>query len=65
MRPSAASTELLTELESAKGIRGIVFISGKPENFLAGANLKLISQIEIAPTGWTGRWSISTAPSTG
>ena len=40
--------ELLTELESAKGIRGIVFISGKPENFLAGANLKLISQIESA-----------------
>ena len=40
--------ELLTELESAKGIRGIVFISGKPENFLAGANLKLISQIETA-----------------
>ena len=40
--------ELLTELESAKNIRGIVFISGKPENFLAGANLKLISQIESA-----------------
>ena len=40
--------ELLTELESAKGIRGVVFISGKPENFLAGANLKLISQIETA-----------------
>ena len=40
--------ELLTELESAKGIRGLVFISGKPENFLAGANLKLISQIESA-----------------
>ena len=40
--------ELLRSLESAKGIRGVVFISGKPENFLAGANLKLISQIETA-----------------
>ncbi|MHB8772385.1 MAG: 3-hydroxyacyl-CoA dehydrogenase NAD-binding domain-containing protein [Syntrophales bacterium] len=40
--------ELLTELESARGIRGVVFISGKPENFLAGANLKLISQVETA-----------------
>ena len=36
------------ELETTKGVRGIVFISGKPENFLAGANLKLISQIETA-----------------
>ena len=38
----------MQELEVAKGIRGIIFISGKPENFLAGANLKLISQIESA-----------------
>ncbi len=41
--------ELLAELESARGVRGVVFISGKPENFLAGANLKLISQVETAP----------------
>jgi 3-hydroxyacyl-CoA dehydrogenase/enoyl-CoA hydratase/3-hydroxybutyryl-CoA epimerase len=40
--------EVLVELESAKGIRGVIFISGKPENFLAGANLKLISQISTA-----------------
>ena len=39
---------VMQELEIAKGIRGIIFISGKPENFLAGANLKLISQIESA-----------------
>ena len=39
---------VMRELEIAKGIRGIIFISGKPENFLAGANLKLISQIESA-----------------
>ena len=40
--------QVMQELEKAKGIRGIIFISGKPENFLAGANLKLISQIESA-----------------
>jgi 3-hydroxyacyl-CoA dehydrogenase/enoyl-CoA hydratase/3-hydroxybutyryl-CoA epimerase len=39
---------VMQELEIAKGIRGIIFISGKPENFLAGANLRLISQIESA-----------------
>jgi 3-hydroxyacyl-CoA dehydrogenase/enoyl-CoA hydratase/carnithine racemase len=39
---------VMQELEIAKGIRGIIFISGKPENFLAGANLRLLSQIESA-----------------
>jgi len=39
---------VMQELEIAKGIRGIIFISGKPENFLAGANLKMIAQIESA-----------------
>ena len=39
---------VMQELEKAQGIRGIIFISGKPENFLAGANLKLLSQIESA-----------------
>jgi len=39
---------VMRELETSKGIRGVIFISGKPENFLAGANLKLISQIESA-----------------
>ncbi len=49
--------QLMQELETAKGIRGIVFISGKPENFLAGANLKLISQIETAEEVLTRPWS--------
>ncbi len=40
--------QIMRELEIAKGIRGILFISGKPENFLAGANLKLIARIESA-----------------
>ena len=40
--------QVMRELESSKGVRGIIFISGKPENFLAGANLKLLSQIESA-----------------
>ena len=40
--------QVMHELETTKGYRGVVFISGKPDNFLAGANLKLISQIESA-----------------
>jgi 3-hydroxyacyl-CoA dehydrogenase/enoyl-CoA hydratase/3-hydroxybutyryl-CoA epimerase len=40
--------QVMRELETAKGCRGILFISGKPENFLAGANLKMLSQIESA-----------------
>jgi len=40
--------QVMRELEIAKGIRGILFISGKPENFLAGANLKWIARIESA-----------------
>ena len=39
---------VMKELEQAQGISGIIFISGKLENFLAGANLKLLSQIESA-----------------
>jgi 3-hydroxyacyl-CoA dehydrogenase/enoyl-CoA hydratase/3-hydroxybutyryl-CoA epimerase len=44
----AGFDQVMRELETAKGCRGVVFISGKPDNFLAGANLKLISQIESA-----------------
>jgi 3-hydroxyacyl-CoA dehydrogenase/enoyl-CoA hydratase/3-hydroxybutyryl-CoA epimerase len=44
----AGFDRVMGEVETAKGIRGIIFISGKPENFLAGANLKLIAQIESA-----------------
>lgn len=44
----AGFDQVMRELETEKGCRGVVFISGKPENFLAGANLKLISQIESA-----------------
>ena len=32
--------QVMRELEISKGVRGVIFISGKPENFLAGANLK-------------------------
>jgi 3-hydroxyacyl-CoA dehydrogenase/enoyl-CoA hydratase/3-hydroxybutyryl-CoA epimerase len=40
--------QIIKELEIAKGVRGIVFISGKPEDFLAGADLMMISRIESA-----------------
>lgn len=38
--------EALTDLEQEKGLRGAIFISGKPDNFLAGANLKQLSRLE-------------------
>ncbi|NPU85067.1 MAG: hypothetical protein HPY65_11315 [Syntrophaceae bacterium] len=37
---------LMDDLAKEKGLKGILFISGKPENFLAGANLKMISELE-------------------
>ncbi len=38
--------ELMGELARAGGLRGVIFISGKPDNFFAGANLKMIADIE-------------------
>ncbi|MDZ4163954.1 MAG: 3-hydroxyacyl-CoA dehydrogenase NAD-binding domain-containing protein [Smithellaceae bacterium] len=38
--------DVLSDLEQEKGLRGAIFISGKPDNFLAGANLKQLSQLE-------------------
>ncbi|MHB8829385.1 MAG: 3-hydroxyacyl-CoA dehydrogenase NAD-binding domain-containing protein [Syntrophales bacterium] len=40
--------EIMRKLEEVQGLRGLIFISGKPDNFLAGANLKLISEIDDA-----------------
>ena len=36
---------VLGELEKEKDLAGVIFISGKPENFFAGANLKMIEQM--------------------
>jgi 3-hydroxyacyl-CoA dehydrogenase/enoyl-CoA hydratase/carnithine racemase len=36
---------VLSELEKEKDLAGVIFISGKPENFFAGANLKMIEQM--------------------
>ena len=44
----AGFDRVMEELDVAKGIRGIIFISGKPDNFLAGANLKLIARMDSA-----------------
>jgi 3-hydroxyacyl-CoA dehydrogenase/enoyl-CoA hydratase/carnithine racemase len=38
--------ELMGELGKEKILKGIIFISGKPDNFLAGANLKMVADIE-------------------
>lgn len=40
--------ELIGELAKTPDMKGIIFISGKPDNFFAGANLKMISDIEKA-----------------
>jgi 3-hydroxyacyl-CoA dehydrogenase/enoyl-CoA hydratase/carnithine racemase len=40
--------EIIGELAKTLNIKGIIFISGKPDNFLSGANLKMISDIEKA-----------------
>ena len=40
--------EIIGELAKTPDIKGIIFISGKPDNFLSGANLKMISDIEKA-----------------
>jgi 3-hydroxyacyl-CoA dehydrogenase/enoyl-CoA hydratase/carnithine racemase len=38
--------EVLDSIEKEKVLKGIIFISGKPNTFLAGANLKMIEEIE-------------------
>jgi len=39
---------VLEELERTEGALGVVFISGKPDNFFAGAHLKLLQKMEDA-----------------
>jgi 3-hydroxyacyl-CoA dehydrogenase/enoyl-CoA hydratase/3-hydroxybutyryl-CoA epimerase len=38
--------ELVGLLEKDESLTGVIFISGKPNNFFAGANLKMIAEIE-------------------
>ncbi len=38
--------EILTKLEGMKNLRGAIFISGKPNTFIAGANLKQIQEMK-------------------
>jgi 3-hydroxyacyl-CoA dehydrogenase/enoyl-CoA hydratase/3-hydroxybutyryl-CoA epimerase len=38
--------ELVGLLEKEESLTGVIFISGKPNNFFAGANLKMIAEIE-------------------
>ncbi len=40
--------ELMGEVARTPGLKGLIFISGKPDNFFAGANLKMIADIEKA-----------------
>jgi 3-hydroxyacyl-CoA dehydrogenase/enoyl-CoA hydratase/carnithine racemase len=40
--------ELMDELEITPNIKGLIFISGKPDNFFAGANLNTMSKLDRA-----------------
>jgi len=40
--------ELLVEIKKEKGLSGAIIISGKPDNFCAGANLKMIEKMTEA-----------------
>ena len=42
----ASYRDVLEELEKDRGLSGVIFISGKPDNFFAGANLKMIEQMK-------------------
>ncbi len=39
---------VIGELTAAPGLRGVIFISGKPDNFLSGANLQMVARIGSA-----------------
>jgi len=41
----AGVNEVLGDLEKSESLKGVVFISGKPNTFLAGANLKMVEEI--------------------
>ena len=40
--------ELLVEIKKEKGLSGAIIISGKPDNFCAGANLKMVADMTDA-----------------
>jgi 3-hydroxyacyl-CoA dehydrogenase/enoyl-CoA hydratase/carnithine racemase len=40
--------ELLVEIKKGKGLSGAIIISGKPDNFCAGANLKMVADMTKA-----------------
>lgn len=39
--------ELLVEIKKGKGLSGAIIISGKPDNFCAGANLKMVADMRL------------------
>jgi 3-hydroxyacyl-CoA dehydrogenase/enoyl-CoA hydratase/3-hydroxybutyryl-CoA epimerase len=45
---AAELDEVLRELESSTEVRALVIISGKPDNFIAGANLDMLLAVESA-----------------
>jgi len=47
----ASFGEMIAELEKAKDLAGIIIISGKPTNFYAGANLKMVEALNDPDEG--------------
>ncbi len=47
----AAFGEIVAELEKSKDLSGLIVISGKPTNFCAGANLKMVEELKDAAEG--------------
>jgi len=47
----ASFSEIVAELERAKDLAGVIIISGKPTNFCAGANLKMVSELNDSDKG--------------
>jgi len=47
----ASFGEIMTELEQATDLAGVIIISGKPTNFCAGANLKMVEELKDPAEG--------------
>ena len=39
--------ELLRQIRDNKEVRGVVFISAKPDNFIAGADINMIGRLSL------------------
>ncbi len=45
---------IIKQLRENKELRGVVFVSAKPDNFIAGADINMIGNCKTAQSGSTG-----------